>query len=165
MVDVLFLNNSTRDRIGRIDYLHFIPNKEIREKLQAEKMRTMSMSQVCLSYEACRLAYEHCEPWLEELLQVIEGNARYVQEFLAAHIPGARVYPLEGTYLLWVDLRCLGLSHEELEKMNLAADLYLDEGYIFGDQGKGFERINLALPRSALEKAMERLSKAVQALN
>ena len=143
----------------------FIPNKEIREKLQAEKMRTMSMSQVCLSYEACRLAYEHCEPWLEELLQVIEGNARYVQEFLAAHIPGARVYPLEGTYLLWVDLRCLGLSHEELEKMNLAADLYLDEGYIFGDQGKGFERINLALPRSALEKAMERLSKAVQALN
>ena len=74
------------------------------------------------------------------------------------------MYPLEGTYLLWVDLRGLGLTLEELEKMNLAADLYLDEGYIFGDQGKGFERINLALPRSALEKAMERLSRAVQAL-
>ena len=142
----------------------FIPNREIREKLQQEKMRTMSMSQVCVSYEACRLAYEHCEPWLEELLKVIAGNARYVKEFLAEHIPCARVYPLEGTYLLWVDLRCLGLSHEELEKMTLGADLYLDEGYLFGDQGKGFERINLALPRSALEKAMERLHKAVNSI-
>ena len=66
--------------------------------------------------------------------------------------------------MLWVDFRCLGLTHEALEQMNLSADLYLDEGYIFGDQGKGFERFNLALPRSALEKAMERLLKAVRAL-
>ena len=77
----------------------------------------------------------------------------------------SRVYPLEGTYLLWVDLRCLGLSHEELEKMTLGADLYLDEGYLFGDQGKGFERINLALPRSALENAMNRLHRAVSSLS
>ena len=142
----------------------FIPNKEVREKILDAKMRTMSMGQVAISYEACRLAYEQGEPWLAELLQVIEENARYVKEFLAKHIPEARVYPLEGTYLLWVDFRGLGLTHEELEKMNLSADLYLDEGYIFGDQGKGFERFNLALPRSALEKAMERLLNACSSL-
>ncbi len=141
----------------------FIPNKAVREKILEAKLKTMSMSQVAISYEACRLAYERGEPWLAELLTVIEGNARYVKEFLAEHIPEARVYPLEGTYLLWVDFRGLGMTHEELERMNLAADLYLDEGYIFGDQGRGFERFNLALPRAALEKAMERLRKAVQA--
>lgn len=142
----------------------FIPNQAVREKIQELKLRNMSMSQVAISYEACRLAYEQGEPWLAELLTVIDGNARYVKAFLAEHIPGARVYPLEGTYLLWVDFRCLGLDHKALEQMNLAADLYLDEGYIFGDQGRGFERFNLALPRSALEKAMERLREAVQAL-
>lgn len=140
----------------------FIPNKDVREKVLEAKMKLMSMSQVAISYEACRLAYERGEPWLAELLQVIDGNARYVREFLAEHIPEARVYPLEGTYLLWVDFRGLGMTHEELEKMNLAADLYLDEGYIFGDQGRGFERFNLALPRAALEKAMERLHRAVR---
>lgn len=140
----------------------FIPNAEVREKILQAKMQNMSMNQVAISYEACRLAYETGEPWLAELLTVIEGNARYVTDFLAEHIPEARVYPLEGTYLLWVDFRRLGLSHQELEKMNLAADLYLDEGYIFGDQGQGFERFNLALPRSALAKAMERLCKAVR---
>ena len=142
----------------------FIPNGEVRAKVEEEKLQTMSRSQVSISYEACRLAYNLGEPWLAELLTVIEGNARYVKDFLAEHIPAAKVYPLEGTYLLWVDFRKLGLTHEALEKMNIAADLYLDEGYIFGDQGKGFERFNLALPRSALEKAMERLHKAVQAL-
>ena len=142
----------------------FIPNTEVREKILEAKRLAMSMSQVAISYEACRLAYNLGEPWLAELLTVIEGNAQYVKDFLAEHIPTAKVYPLEGTYLLWVDFRGLGLTHEELEKMNLAADLYLDEGYIFGDQGKGFERFNLALPRSALEKAMKRLHKAVRAL-
>ena len=142
----------------------FIADPAVREKVLAEKMRNMSMNQVAISYEACRLAYDRAEPWLEELLPVIDGNARYVAEFLAEHIPQARAYPLEGTYLLWVDFRGLGLSQEELEKMNLSADLYLDEGYIFGDQGAGFERFNLALPRSVLEKAMERLLKAVKAI-
>ena len=142
----------------------FIPNDGIREKIKEAKLRAMDMSQVAISYEACRLAYEKAEPWLAELLTVIEGNAKYMTDFLAEHIPAARVYPLEGTYLLWVDFRGLGLTHPELEKMNLAADLYLDEGYIFGEQGQGFERFNLALPQSALKQALERLLAAVEAL-
>ena len=138
----------------------FIADPVVRGKVQFQKMLNMSMSQVAISYEACRLAYNEAEPWLEELLTVIDGNARYMKDFLAEHIPEARVYPLEGTYLLWVDFRGLGLTHPEQEALNLSADLYLDEGYLFGKAGRGFARYNLALPRSALEKAMERLAAA-----
>lgn len=95
---------------------------------------------------------------------VVDGNAKYVESFLKEHIPEAKVYPLEGTYLLWVDFNGLGLTHKELEKMNLGADLYLDEGTMFGASGRGFERFNLAMPRSAVEAAMNRLLTAWNAV-
>ena len=139
----------------------FIEDDAVRQKLLEAKQGIMPMSQTSVSYEACRLAYDKAEGWLEELLRVIEGNARYVKEFLAKHVPQARCYPLEGTYLLWVDFRGLGLSHEELEALMLKAKLFLDDGSIFGGAGTGFQRIALALPRTALEAAMERLKAAL----
>lgn len=140
----------------------FIEDPEVRGRLSLSKLMGMSLSQVAISYEACRLAYEKGEPWLEELLQVVDGNAKYVASFLAEHIPQARCYPLEGTYLLWVDFGGLGLHHKELERLMLSAKLFLDEGAMFGKEGRGFERFNLALPRSAVESAMARLLKAWQ---
>ncbi len=137
----------------------FIEDAAIRGKMMIGKLMGMSLSQVAISYEACRLAYDKAEPWLDALIDVVDGNAKYVERFLQENIPEAKVYPLEGTYLLWVDFRGLGMTHKELEKMNLKADLYLDEGGMFGRAGRGFERFNLAMPRSALEKAMERLLK------
>ena len=142
----------------------FIEDPEVRGRLSLSKLMGMSLSQVAISYEACRLAYEKGEPWLEELLQVVDSNAEYVASFLAEHIPQARCYPLEGTYLLWVDFGGLGLHHKELERLMLSAKLFLDEGAMFGKEGRGFERFNLALPRSAVESAMARLLKAWQDL-
>ena len=67
----------------------------------------------------------------------------------------------EGLYLGWVDFRECGLNKDELEKTMLEkAGLWLDEGYIFGTGGEGFERFNLAIPRSVLEDACQRLLKA-----
>ncbi len=60
--------------------------------------------------------------------------------------PADQVIDLQGTYLLWLDCTALGLSDRDLEKLTLSADLYLDEGYLFGPGGSGFERINLACP-------------------
>jgi len=115
-------------------------------------------------YVACQAAYDHCEDWLEELLTVIDGNAKYVTAFMAEHFPEVKVYPLEGTYLLWLDMNGLGFSYKELEAfMKEEAGLYLDEGYIFGPAGKGFERINLACARETLEKSMARFLAAMEA--
>ncbi len=142
----------------------FIEDPAVRGKLALAKLMGMFLSQVAISYEACRLAYDKGEPWLEELVRVVDGNAKYVEAFLAEHFPQVRCYPLEGTYLLWADFRGLGLHHKDLERLMLSAKLFLDEGPMFGRDGRGFERFNLALPRSAVESAMARLLKTWQAL-
>lgn len=137
----------------------FVHDPARREKL-AENSSYSSLN--IFAYEACRLAYDLCEDWLEEFLQVIDGNRRLLEEFCTARLPGVKVCELQGTYLAWVDFRCLGLTPAELEKlMTEKALLFLDEGYIFGREGEGFERINLACPRSTLEAALERLAAAI----
>ncbi len=138
-----------------------IPNKEDREAFQ----KTQGYSEPgALGFEACRIAYTQCRPWLEEVLQVISGNYRFAVEFLGEHLPEIRPVELQGTYLLWLDCTALGKTKEELEDLMVhKAFLFLDEGYVFGEEGAGFERINLACPRWVLEEALKRLEKAVKA--
>ena len=95
---------------------------------------------------------------------MIRGNYEYCKAFLEEKFPSVITYPMEGTYLMWCDFRGLGLTPEEQEKFFLSCQLCLDEGYIFGHQGAGFERINLACPRQCLEAAMERLDRAAEGL-
>lgn len=138
----------------------FIEDETVRSKLFMTKVMEMCISQVAVSYEACRLAYTAGEAWLAELIRTVNDNACYVKDFLASHIPEAKCCPLEGTYLLWVDFSALGLTSGELHQLMLDARLYLDDGPMFGKEGRGFQRFNLALPRSALESAMARLDTA-----
>ena len=110
-------------------------------------------------------AYTRGEAWLEELLTYLRGNLKYLEDFLAKKIPGLKVYPLEGTYLAWVDCTSLGLDDEALKEFMLKkAKLWLDEGTMFGSGGSMFMRINIACPRSILKMALERLEKAVKEL-
>lgn len=93
----------------------------------------------------------------------MDANAKYIAAFMAEHFPEVTVFPLEGTYLLWVDCRKLGMTHYELEKLRKEeAGLWLDEGYIFGSAGRGFERFNLACARTTIERSMERFKTAVE---
>jgi cystathionine beta-lyase len=86
-------------------------------------------------------------------------------EYLAEYLPEVTVVPLEGTYLAWCDFRSLGLSPAERKTLIMEkANVYLDEGEMFGPEGEGFERFNIACPRSILAEALERLRTAVAAL-
>lgn len=69
---------------------------------------------------------------------------------------------LQGTYLEWIDLRAFGWNPQEQERIMLDADLFFDEGSLFGKEGEGFERMNLACPRKVLENALERLCAALE---
>lgn len=81
-----------------------------------------------------------------------------MKEFLARELPEVHVFTPEGTYLVWLDFREYGLSEEELEKrMVEKARLWLDRGAMFGKEGEGFERINIACPRETLKKALVQL--------
>lgn len=139
-----------------------IPNEKARAKTKACMMISMQNHLNIFAYEACKTAYNECEDWLEELLTVIEDNAKYVEDFMAENFPEIKVFPLEGTYLQWLDMRSLGMTHVELREMLENADIFLDWGEMFGDSGRGFQRINLACAKSTLTKAMERFKKAVE---
>lgn len=139
-----------------------IENEALRKRFLQEKRANAVMELNALGYKACEIAYTKCEGWLDELLGVVDENRALVERFLDERLPPACAAPLEGTYLQWLDFRWMGLSIERLEERMHAENLFFDEGYIFGAAGAGFERLNLACPKSVLEKALVRLEKAVR---
>ena len=111
---------------------------------------------------ACQAAYEHGEQWFEELKVYLAGNIQFVKEYVAANLPKVGFCVPEGTYLVWLDLRKYGYSDRQLKDLiQNKAKLWLDDGYIFGKGGSGFERINVACPRSVLKKALDALKSAL----
>lgn len=139
-----------------------IPNDNMRAKVNACARFALLPTLNIFAYTACTAAYNLCEDWLEEFIGVISENAKLVEDFMAKHFPEIYVYPLEGTYLQWLDMKNLGMTHVELREMLEEAGLYLDYGEMFGPAGRGFQRINLACAKVTLEKALERFKNAVE---
>jgi len=112
---------------------------------------------------AMEAAFRHGDPWLAELLEYLQGNLRFLEDFFRSQIPEIEVMSPEGTYLAWLDCRALGLGDARLRSfMRKEAKVGLDDGYIFGSGGSGFQRINFACPRSQLEEALIRIERAVR---
>lgn len=110
-------------------------------------------------FAAAEAAYTLCDSWYEAMLSYIHDNFLTLKTFVETRMPEVTVFDLEGTYLAWLDFGALCSDHKILEERMIDQQLYLDEGYIFGQGGRGFERINLACPRKVLLAALERLSK------
>ena len=144
----------------------FIPNVQIR-KAFLRQMSAVGYSQVnMIGLHACRSAYETGREWLEELKVYLKGNLDYARAYLEENLPQIKLIEPEGTYLIWLDCRALGLPEEKLEHLIVhEAKLWLDSGAIFGEVGEGFERINIACPRAVLKEALERLHRAVSGLS
>ena len=139
----------------------FIPNEKVREAFKKELRVIPYDESGTLALVAGRAAYEKGGEWMEELRAYLLGNIEFVRGFLKVHLPKIKLIDPEGTYLIWLDFREYALSFEELQhKMLYEAKLWLDEGTMFGDEGAGFMRVNIACPRTILEKAMEQLATA-----
>ena len=107
-------------------------------------------------------AYNEGEEWLNQLLQYIHGNYLFFKDYCEEHLPQLPVAPLEGTYLAWMDCRSLGISSEELEEeLMKEAKLWLNAGSMYGKEGEGFMRWNLACPRQLVKEGLERFSQFV----
>jgi len=92
----------------------------------------------------------------------IEDNCRFMKAYLTDHLPQLKIIQPQGTYLVWADFRELGLDSISRKALLMEqARVYLDEGEFFGPEGEGFERFNIACPRSILEEALERIKVAV----
>ena len=141
-----------------------IPDEEKREQFNAYMGKLGLFAPSPFGITAVEAAYNHGEEWLEELMDYLQGNLSYLTTFINERLPQIDVIEPEGTYLVWLDFNKLDMSHEDLEQfVQGEARLALDEGYIFGEGGKGFERINIACPRSVLQEGLERLEKAIKA--
>jgi cystathionine beta-lyase len=115
-----------------------------------------------LGLVALEAAYNHGEAWLEAVIQYIYANYEYMESYLAECIPQIKPAPLEGTYLAWWDCRDLGLSFEELKALfRDKARIFIEEGEIFGPEGAGFQRVNIACHRPILVEALERIRTAI----
>lgn len=110
-------------------------------------------------------AYNEGEEWLDQLRDYLDANIQYVKDYVKEHLPKANVTAVEGTYLVWLDLNAYESDPKTLEKlMQNTARIAFDEGYIFGEEGNGFERINVAMPKAKLEDCMGRIKMALDTL-
>lgn len=143
----------------------FISNQQLRRTFRNKLNQCGCMELNTLGLVACQAAYESGRPWLEDLKTYLSGNLEFIRSFLKKELPQISFVEPEGTYLLWLDCRSLGLNDEDLDRFMVHdAKLWLDGGTMFGPEGSGFQRINIACPRATLEKAFTQLKQAVEKL-
>lgn len=135
-----------------------IEDENLRMRFRKEMANVRADMIGILGYKSCELAYTEAEEWLDALLSVIDTNSKRVEVFFQEHFPEVVIAKMEGTYVQWLDFSSFGMTNEELETfLHEDAQFFTDEGYLFGEEGNGFERINLALPTGALEENLDRL--------
>lgn len=107
--------------------------------------------------------YRHGGPWLDDLIEYLQANRDFVIETVRERLPGIQVYASEGTYLLWLDCRGLGLEDAELKRFFVCeASIGMNPGLSFGHQGSGFMRMNIGCPRSVLYNALVQIEAALK---
>lgn len=141
----------------------FIPNPDLRARFAETYAAHALPGMNPFGIAATMAAYRGGAEWLDAAMVYIAGNADRLISFFGQEVPEIKAIRPEGTYLQWFDCRALGLDKDALEDLMLnKAKVYFDEGYIFGEEGEGFERINLACPRSTLDEALVRIRDAVR---
>ena len=139
-----------------------IPNDDLRTRFERTLQSNGLFGVGTFGVVAVQVAYDHGEEWLLQLLEYLEGNLETLERYVDEHIPQLTVVRPEGTFLVWLDCRRLQLGKWELRQlMQEEARVYLDEGFIFGPEGEGFERINIGCPRVVLVEALDRIRRAI----
>lgn len=140
----------------------FIANKELRDHFKKEIDISGYSQPNTMGLVACQAAYEHGGQWVDDLNNYLEANLNLIRSFLSERLPEIKLVEPEGTYLVWLDFNELGLSNRELDDLiTNKAKLWLNSGAIFGKNGSGFQRINIACPKSIIKKMLLQLEKAV----
>jgi cystathionine beta-lyase len=115
------------------------------------------------SIVAFEAAYRGGEAWLDSLLAYLLGNRDFVSDYIARHLSAIKIIQAEGTYLLWLDCRGLGMSDAELRDFFVCeAKVGMSPGTAFGKCGSGFMRLNIASPRHVIAEALGRLKRALE---
>ena len=147
---------------GIVSSYAIVPDEGLREKffkwLEASEMSAAHI----FAPIATMAAFKHGENWRQQMLRYLECNIRFVEEYCLQNIPQIRPLRPQASFLVWLDCRKLGLSHEELTDLFAEdAGLALNDGEMFNPGGGGFMRLNIGTPRDILKEAMDKLLDAV----
>ena len=143
----------------------FIENKKLRDAFRNEIVKSGYSQLNTMGLVAARAAYESGKEWLDEVRAYIKDNLIFFRDYLKENIGELSLIEPEGTYLVWVDFRKLGLSEKQREDLIVnKAKLWIDSGAMFGVDGEGFERFNIACTREYLKMALDSLAKAIKGL-
>jgi cysteine-S-conjugate beta-lyase len=138
-----------------------IPNKKLRNEFNNLRSGILPGPNL-FGYTALEAAYRSGDDWLDQVLDYLQDNLDFLIDYFAQNIPQIKVIRPQGTYLIWLDCRSLGLDDLALRKfMRESARVGLDDGFLFGEGGSGFQRMNIACPRSILQEALSRIKGAV----
>ena len=159
---IFYAPSKTFNLAGLQSSVIIIPNEKIRAVYQQELEDIHLKRSNIFGMVATEAAYNHGDAWLDQLMEYIDGNVDVVMDYVAK-IPGIKAFRPEGTYLVWLDCRELGIKAADLKQFMVdKAGVALNDGTPFGKEGEGFQRINLACPRASVEEAMQRIEKAVK---
>lgn len=153
--------SKTFNMAGLASAYAIIPNPQVRQKFLDKTVGYMLTDGNIFAFQTTVAAYEQGEEWLNQLLAYVQGNIDFLTQYIDQHLPKVKYLVPQASYLVFLDFRALGLSQKELVSFcTNKAHLALVDGSVFGEEGKGFMRINLASPRSIIEKALEQLKEA-----
>lgn len=150
---------------GIVSSFSVVPNEGLREKfykwMEASEFNDAPM----LSHIATVAAYREGDSWRREMLDYVEGNIRYVEEFIKENVKGIKALRPDASFLVWLDCRELNLDHDALVDLFVnKAKLALNDGAMFGEEGTGFMRLNVATPRATFREILSRIANAVNSL-
>ncbi|EFG29014.1 MalY/PatB family protein [Fusobacterium periodonticum] len=147
--------SKTFNLAGLIHSNIIISNDELRKKYD-EEIKKINQTEInILGMLATQVAYEKGSEWLENVKEIIEDNFNYLKTELNKHIPEITITNLEGTYLVFLDLRKIIPIDKVKEFIQDKCNLAIDFGEWFGASFKGFIRINLATDPEIVKKAVE----------
>ncbi|MCM3652495.1 MalY/PatB family protein [Metabacillus litoralis] len=140
-----------------------IPN-QAHKKTFSKEMGMQMASPFTIS--ALIAVYNEGEDWLEQLKEYIDGTMEFVQRFLAEKMPKVKVRIPEGTYVMWMDFSAYGISPKEVhDRIYNKANVILEDGSMFGDEGVNYQRICIPSPRPMIKEAFERIAREFEELN
>ena len=114
---------------------------------------------------ALEAAYQEGEDWLDQLLNYLYENLQFLKGFIKIKIPKINIIEPEGSYLVWVDFRSLNLDSAQIRTLMIKkAKVVLNDGYRFGREGEGFERISIGCPREILKNGIEKIKYAIDSV-
>jgi len=148
------------------DSVVVIKNEKYRQEFDAFTKKLSLGKLNTFNIVAMEIAYSEGEHWLNHIIKYLEENLEYMKQYIKENIPKVKIVDTQGTFLVWLDFRELGLEVKELDRFLVQdAKVALNSGYWFGREGAGYARMTFACSREMLTEGLNNLAKAIKKIS